>query len=268
MFIKSNNNAYLNGKVFLVTGASSGIGFETAKLLLEQGAVVFAMVRNTPAIKPFSRKFPQSFDFFAGDAAKQKDCESFINRAVKRYKTLHGLIHCAGVSVRSNARDIQHDVFRNIMDVNFFAMVYLFNAARIHLEKTRGHVIAVSSVQGLISLPYRSAYASAKHALNSYIKCIRLEEPGIHFLCVNFGYVNTNFSNNAFTGKGEKSGSAQVGKFKGMQPARAARIMIHAMLRGKKEITPAGWKEKLTLFLYKFFPRVYDALILRFFKLE
>ena len=265
------NKNYLKDKVFLVTGASSGIGHETTKIILENGGFVYAMVRNVSAMDLLKKQFNGKICVFKGDVSRQKDCEKFIKVAVKKWKKIDGLIHCAGVGIRSHARDIKHDVFRSIMDINFFALVYLFSAAREYLEETNGHLVAVSSVQGLVPLPTRSAYGAAKHAMNAYIKSVRLEEDKVHFLCVNFGYVKTNFSHNAVTGEGQKylkSGlSAEKSRqSKGLEVNDAATLMLNAMIRRKKEIMPAGFKEKLTLFVYRFFPSLFERLITRYVK--
>ena len=260
------NKKYISGKNFLITGAGSGIGFETTRILLESGANIYAFVRNPETVESFSMEFKDNFFHFQGDVALQKDCEKFVYTAVKKFKIIHGLIHCAGVGLRSPAREIKHDVFRSIMDINFYAMVYLYSACRKYLEESNGHVVAVSSVQGLVALPYRSAYSAAKHALNAYIKSIRLEERKVHFLCVNFGYVKTKFSHNALTGKGEKFSRQGKGQLKGIEVNKAAQIMLDAMIKRKKEIIPAGFKEKLTIQIHRFCPVLYDKLIGRYVK--
>jgi len=137
-------------------------------------------------------------------------------------------------------------------------MIYLFNATRQYLESSRGHVVAVSSVQGIVALPYRSVYSAAKHALNAFIRSVRFEEKDIHFLCVNYGYVKTRFSHNALTGDGKKFNQQGRGQSKGMDARKAATLMLKAMVGRKKEIIPAGIKIKFALCVYRFFPWLFD----------
>jgi short-subunit dehydrogenase len=260
------NKDYLKDKKFLITGASSGIGFETTRILLEDGALVYAMVRNSAALNLLKKQYGEKLQVFKGDVSLQKDCAKYVSAAIKKWSEIHGLIHSAGVGIRSPARDIKLDIFRNIMDVNFYAMVYLYDACRKHLEKTNGHVVAVSSVHGLVTLPFRSAYSAAKHALNAYVKSISFEEKNVHFLCVNFGYVKTSFSQNAITGDGEKFARNNPVPLKGMEVQKAVNLMLDAMMSRKKEITPAGFKEKFALFIYKFFPSIFNKLVTKFIK--
>jgi|GEM_PF-3227939 len=260
------DKSYFTGRVFLVTGAGSGIGFETARVLLENGAFVHAFVRKSPALEALQKQYKNSLSIFKGDVAKPKDCEKYVRGAAKKYKKINALVHCAGVGIRSAARDIQNDVFRNVMEVNFNAMVYLLGFCRKYIEKENGHVVAVSSVQGMVALPYRSVYGAAKHALNAYIRSVRLEEKNIHYLCVNFGYVKTDFSVNALTGEGDRYSRVSAGQLKGLDVAEAVRMMLEAIVKRKKEITPAGFKEKFALFVYRLFPALYDILIVRFVK--
>ncbi|MDH4263855.1 MAG: SDR family NAD(P)-dependent oxidoreductase [Spirochaetia bacterium] len=264
------NKNYFKDKIFLITGASSGIGLETTTVLLKNGAYVSAMVRNASAMDSLKKQYNEQLMIYKGDVSLQKDCEKFVTAAVKKWNSIYCLIHCAGVGVRSAARDIHHDVFRNIMDVNFYAMVYLFSAARKYLKKTNGHVIAVSSVHGIVALPFRSAYSAAKHALNAYIKSVGFEENSICFLCVNFGYVKTNFSNNAVSGHGEKflknKPAHLQNNAKGMNVTKAVKLMLNAMVKCKKEITPAGFKEKFSVFVYRYFPSLFNRLVQKYVK--
>ncbi|MDH4200517.1 MAG: SDR family NAD(P)-dependent oxidoreductase [Spirochaetia bacterium] len=259
---------YFEKKIFLVTGAGSGLGYETSKILLQGNAIVFAMIRDPSSMKSLRADYEKSLYLFQGDVSRQKDCEKYVQTALKKYKHIHGIIHCAGVGLRSYAKDLDNEVFERIMRTNFFSLVYLYKAARAEIEKKHGHFVAVSSIQGLIAVPYRAAYSASKHALNAYVNCIRAEDKNIHFLCVNFGYIRTNFSFNALDGRGGKYGKNSKGQIKGMDSVRAAQMMIDAMIKRKREITPAGFREKLALQIHRFFPFLYHRLIFRYGQLE
>lgn len=257
---------YLNHKNFLLTGAGSGIGMEVAKILLDNGAFLTAMVRNKKPLEPLLKSYPGKLFLVSGDVSKENDCLNFIKQALKKFSGIDGLIHCAGIGMRSPAKDLKSDVFRNILSTNFDSLFYLHKAAREYLEKSRGHLVVASSVQGNIPLPYRSSYTAAKHAVNAYMRCVRMEEKSISFLNVNFGYVNTGFSHNALKGNGEKYSTDSKRQKKGMEASVAAMQLIKAMIRRKKEVTPAGIPEKTALFVFRFFPRCYERLIERYAK--
>jgi short-subunit dehydrogenase len=259
---------YIKNRVFLITGAGSGIGMETATQILAYGGIVYAIVRKPESLSKLKSIYKMNIVIIKGDVTNEKDCLKFVKKAATDKIEIHGLIHCAGVGLRSSAKDTRHSTLKQIIETNFYSLVYLYHASRKQLEISKGTFMVISSIQGKLPLPYRSAYSAAKHAIYSYVKSIRLEEKDIHFTILNFGYVNTGFSVNALKGDGNKFLKQSDAQKKGMAVEKAAAIILNSLVRKKKEITPAGVKEKFVLFIYRNLPFIYDWLITKHVKPE
>ena len=255
---------------YLVTGATGGIGKEVVYELLKEGAFVSAVGRNKRSLDElrehleksllgFSRDWQERLYVIDADLSTQKGCEKCVTDA-KNKKELYGLIHCAGVGMRALARDVSVDTFEQVMAVNFNSLFYLYRAAREDLVTSKGQVAAISSVQAYIALPGRSAYVAAKHALHGFMKSLRLEEPEISFLTVTAGYIRTEFSAKALARDGRQYGKSDTGQKKGVPPDVAARKILQALQKRKREIIVSGIKERLAIFIHRRLPALYERI--------
>lgn len=135
---------------------------------------------------------------------------SFANKAVAVHNGIDILINNGGISVRAEAISTGLDVDLKVMTVNYFGTVALTKAVIPSMVKRQtGHVCFISSVQGKIALPYRSAYSSSKHALQAFSDSLRAEvaSKGLKVTCISPGYIKTQLSINALTATGEQHGS-------------------------------------------------------------
>jgi len=232
-----------------VTGVSSGIGKAVAEALLGDGAIVVGMSRRRAILS--SKDAQKNYAHFQGDVSRAADCSRFVKFSFARYHRIDGIIHCAGVGMRSRFLDMDNKLFRRIFETNFFSMVYLFRDVASHLEKSHGFVAVISSVQSEIALPNRSSYGASKRALNGLLESLRIEHPEIHFLTVNAGYVDTNFSQNAIGKNRDNRGERTK---KGLAAKDVAQKILAALSKNKEKITPAGYFEKMAFFLSRFAP--------------
>lgn len=123
------------------------------------------------------------------------------------------LINNGGISVRANALDASLDIDLKVMTVNYFGTVALTKSiAKSMIHRGNGHVVFISSVQGKIALPQRSAYSASKHALQAFADSLRAEvaAKGVKVTCISPGYIQTQLSMNALTANGEKYGSKSI----------------------------------------------------------
>jgi dehydrogenase/reductase SDR family protein 7B len=254
-------------KVFLVTGASSGIGREIARALWARGARVVAMARTTDTLEALCAESGAGDRAlaFSGDVTVEADCRAAVAAAIARFGALDGLVHAAGLSMRGRAADTDMAVFRRLMEVNYFATIALAQAALPALRARRGHLVAISSVVGYVSPPHRSGYAASKHAVQGFIDSLRVEEAatGLHVLSVCSGWARTNMSINALEPDGRPHGSTDETTAKGLDPAVVARAVMGAISGRKREIYPAGLTEKLALALNRWAPPLLDHLLAR-----
>ncbi len=189
----TNYNPFsLSGKTVLVTGASSGIGQETAVQCSKLGAHVVITARNEERLKEtFSRLAGDGHQLFLADLTSQDD----LAKMVEELHNLHGLVLCAGKGMTSPFPFSTRDKFDDVFNVNFFAPVELLRllVKKKKLEKGAS-VVFVSSIGGNGSYSLGNGiYGASKAAINSTMKfCAReLAVKKIRVNTVNPGMVNT-----------------------------------------------------------------------------
>ena len=156
------------------------------------------------------------------------------------------LVNNAGVSQRSLALDTSLDVYRRIMEVDFFAPLALTQAVLPGMvERRAGHVVAVSSIAGKLGTPLRTAYCAAKHAMVGWCDALRSEMAayGIAVTNVAPGSVRTQIAVNALTADGSARGTSDANIDNGMDPADVARRVLAGMAAGEPEIVIAAGME-------------------------
>ena len=169
-----------------------------------------------------------------------------------------------GVSQRSLAHETQIAVDKRIMDINYIGTVALTKAILPHfIANKKGHFVVTTSIVGKIGTPLRSSYAASKHALHGFFDSLRAENHKnnivVSLICP--GFIKTNVSKNALTGNGTALGKMDVATGKGMSAERCATLIIKAIEKQKAEVYIAGAKEKMGVYVKRFFPKLFAVLI-------
>lgn len=255
---------YFEKKNFVVTGASSGIGRALAKALVASGATVLAMARREERLRELQDELGSELIPFKGDVTDRDQCRAAIDASVSRTGVLHGLIHNAGVSMRGLAEDTREEVYRRLMEVNFFSMIHFYHAAGSYLKQSGGHLVAVSSVMGKYATHERSGYCASKHALQGFMDSVRLETAsyGLHTMVVSPGFVQTEISINALKPDGMPYAVNGMSTQNGLDPDVVAKDILKGIEKRKRDLYPAGFKEKMGLFLSKWAPSRLDKVLL------
>jgi short-subunit dehydrogenase len=148
------------------------------------------------------------------------------------------------------------------MDVNFWGTVYCSKFALPHILKTKGSIVAVSSIAGFKGLPARVAYSSSKFAIHGFIDVLRMEtlKTGIHVLLVAPGFTHSEIRKNALLGDGSKQGESPRNEDKMMSAEKVAKIITRAINKRKRKkiLTSQG---KIVFFLNNIVPKILDRLI-------
>jgi len=162
--------------------------------------------------------------------------------------------------------ETEASVYSRLMTVNYLGCVEFTRHIVPHmLTRGTGHVVVVSSVQGLLPLPGRAAYCSSKHALQSWADCLRAElaGTGLRVAVISPGYVKTDLSKNALTSTGEIYGVMDVNQEKGYTAHYVAQNIIKCILSGTQQVILAPFYVRIAVLLRAFLPSVYFYFISR-----
>ena len=250
----------LTNKVVWITGASSGIGEALALAFAKEGARLVLSARRREELERVKQATGLPDDqvlVLPMDVTQFDQAEAHAARVVGYFGQIDLIVHNAGISQRSYVRDTDFEVYRRIMDVDFFSTVALTQAVLPYMLKQQsGHFVVISSVAGKVGTPMRSGYNAAKHALHGFYDSLRAEthDDNLRVTVVCPGYINTDVSKNALNEKGEKYGKQDANQEKGMSAQECARRIVDAVKHDKKEIYIGGLKETAAIYLKRFFP--------------
>ena len=236
-------------KVAWITGASSGIGEALAVDLASRGALVVLSGRRTDALAQVAARIgpAERSRILPFDATDYDRLPSVVEEAQSWHGRIDYLVNNAGISQRSLALDTSFDVYRHLMEVDFFAPVRLTQLVLPGMvERRSGHIAIVSSVAGKFGTPMRTGYCAAKHACVGYYDALRSEVETAYGIAVSVivpGSVRTAIAVNAVTGDGSKRGRTDTNIAAGMPADRAATIIAEGLLAGRREIPVAEGAE-------------------------
>jgi short-subunit dehydrogenase len=253
------------GQVFWVTGASSGIGAALAAALGEAGAALILSGRNVAALDALAARIPGGALVLPFETTDIAALPGIVARAGAWRGRIDGLVNNAGISQRCLALDTGLEVYRRIMEVDFFAPLALTQLVLPGMVASgAGHVVAVSSVAGKLATPLRTAYCAAKHALVGYCDALRAEMEeayGVRVTTVLPGSVRTQIAVNALRADGSARGVSDANIDNGLDPAEVARRILSGMAAGLAEIVIAEGQEAAAVELRRHAPATLFALI-------
>ena len=197
------NKRSQQGKVAVVTGSSSGIGFETSLLLARKGFYTYATMRNlnkSQKINDVVEKENLPLKVLQLDVTDDKSVKDAIRQITDESSRIDVLVNNAGYGVMGAVEDLSIDEFKSQFETNFFGVIRVTKEViPIMRNQGNGNIINVSSIGGKIGLPLNSAYISSKFAIEGFSESMRyeLEQFGIDVILIEPGVVKTNFFENA-----------------------------------------------------------------------
>jgi NAD(P)-dependent dehydrogenase (short-subunit alcohol dehydrogenase family) len=186
----------LDGRVALVTGATSGIGRATALRFAEEGARVALVGRDAEALADVAREAGTrggEAHAIKADVTSEEDARRAVGETVGRFAALDVLVNAAGIISNGTVETTPLDDWDAMMNVNLRSVFHLMQLAAPHLEKRPGNVVNVSSVTGLRAFPGVLAYCVSKAGVDQLTRCAALElaPKGVRVNAVNPGVVVT-----------------------------------------------------------------------------
>lgn len=253
------------GRVLLITGAASGLGWALSRLAHARGDSVVLVDRDAAALEERRAVLPaERAAFVVGDVTVEADRTAMLAAAAIRFGGLDVLVNNAGITHRSPARITEPAVIRRVMEVDYHAPVALTHAALPMLRLRQGSVVAISSMAGWMPVPGRAGYGAAKAALTQYFEVLRLElaREGVHVLLAHPSFLDTPIDRHALGADGSTARHARstVGRVRSAD-AEAARIL--AALDARRPTVATDPLPTFGALLWRLAPGLYRRLMAR-----
>jgi short-subunit dehydrogenase len=259
-------------KIIVITGASDGIGAEIARQLARSnggGAGLVLAARNADKLEAVAaecRALGSETLVVPTNVSEEPECRALIEQAVARFGRLDALINNAGVSAHALFSDVKpQDLhwYEKLMRVNLWGAVWCTHAALPYLKESRGNIVAVSSLAGLVGVPGRSAYSATKFAMTGFFEALRaeLKSAGVSVTTAFPGVVATATRHRGFNAKGEPAGVSGLKEDDAMSVEECAGLIVRGMNRREREVVMTA-RGKLGRFVKLVAPGVIENIAL------
>lgn len=261
----------LQGKVVVITGASSGIGKALAMACLAKGAKVAVCARDLQRLQSAFTSFETDRVFCRkADMKEWEDCRAFVEGAYEHFGRIDVLINNAGISMRALFEEVDLQVLRDLMEVNFWGAVYCTRLALPYIRQSgQGAILGISSIAGYRGLPARTGYSASKFALQGFLEALRVElwNSGIDVLWVSPGFTASEIRKKALGPQGSAQGESPLPESKLMTAEEVADHILMALAQKRRSLVLTR-QGKLTVWLNKWLPGLADRLVYRHFLKE
>jgi NAD(P)-dependent dehydrogenase (short-subunit alcohol dehydrogenase family) len=230
-----------DGSVVMISGAGGGLGRALAHRFGRAGSRLVLLDLDASAVEALAAELAaagiESLEL-ACDVSDEAACGEAVRRGVERFGRLDVVVNNAGITHRSAFEATQTAVLRRVMDVNLFGAIHLTRAALPHLKRTRGLVIALSSVAGYTPLIARTGYAASKHAMHGFFESLRSEltPSGVGVMLVCPSFIATGIDRNALGPTGGPATHAQVVVGGRLQPDDVADRIVRGAERNRRRL--------------------------------
>jgi NAD(P)-dependent dehydrogenase (short-subunit alcohol dehydrogenase family) len=249
----------LRNQVWLVTGASRGIGADISRVAARGGAKVALVARDTAALEALAAELGGAATPISADLSQSEDCEMAVRTALDHFGRLDVLVANAGLTMHALFEQAASTIYRRLMDLNYFGVVDTVRAALPALKQAQGRIVAVSSIAGLHGVPTRTGYSASKFALMGFCEALRIElaTTGVSVTVVAPGFIDTGIQFRALGPDGRPIGEAAIARPQGMSSMRAAQAIVRAAHARRRELwlTP---ESKVIGTLRRISPRLVD----------
>lgn len=195
------------------------------------------------------------------DVTSEQDCRRLIDEAVRSFGRIDVMICNAGISMRALFDDVDLDVLRRLMDVNFWGTVYCVKYALPYIQQTKGSIVGVSSVAGIHGLPGRTGYSASKYAMQGFLDTVRVENlhKGVHVMVACPGFTASNVRFSALTSDGSSQGESPRNEGRMMSAEEVACRVAKGVAHRRRTLL-MEFNGRATTLVKKFSPCLLDRL--------
>jgi short-subunit dehydrogenase len=257
--------------VIVITGASDGIGAEMARQWAARGGQNLALVLaarsidKLDAVAQTCRGHGAQVLVQRCDVGVQADCIALVDAAVKTFGRIDTLVNNAGMSAHANFDDVTDlGWYETLMRINHWGSVWCTHAALPHLKASRGRLVAVASLAGLVGVPGRTAYSGTKFAMTGFFEALRVEliDTGVSVTIAYPGVVATEIRYRGFNAAGQPAGKSGLDERGAMSVQQCARLIVEGAEARRRDIVMSA-KGRLGRWLKLIAPSLVDRMALK-----
>lgn len=232
-------------KVIIITGSSDGIGAEIARQLARShggGVALVLAARNAAMLEQVAAQCAAAGAqtlVVPTDVSRQAQCVALVAACVARFGRVDALINNAGRSAHALFEEVADLAwYEELMKTNLWGSVWCTHAALPYLKQSRGSIVAVSSLAGLVGVPGRTAYGATKFAMSGFFEALRaeLKAAGVSVTIAYPGVVATQIRYRGYNAAGGALGSSSLKEDKAMAVEECARLIIDGMQARRREV--------------------------------
>ncbi|RWR15054.1 SDR family oxidoreductase [Siminovitchia fortis] len=255
-------NERLKGKTVVITGASGGLGEQTAYRCAASGANLVLLSRNVKKLEEMAESIREKYGVSSLalklDISRHEDIPAVFRAIFEKAGHIDVLVNNAGYGIFAEAKDVTPADVEGMFAVNVVGLIVCTKEVIPSMRKRKsGHIINISSQAGKLATPKSSVYSATKHAVLGYTNSLRMElaGDGVFVTAVNPGPMATNFFDLA-----DPSGNyvKNLGRHI-LSTEKVAEKVVDAMLTNRREINLPGWMNAGSI-LYAIFPRLVERL--------
>jgi short-subunit dehydrogenase len=259
------------GHVVIVTGASAGIGRALALRLAGQGGKVVVAARRLDRLEQVAagcRELGGEALAIRADVGDEGQCKALIEQTIEAFGRLDMLVNNAGLAVSGLFEEFPNlHLFKHVLDVNFYGAVYCTYYALPYLIRTKGRIVAISSLGGKVPLPFNTPYIASKYAMHGFYDSLRIElshhRVSATIICPYWVVTEFHEAQMDKTGVPRGERGRQIHTRKMMTAEQCADIVLKAAEKRKREVLmgPGG----LAVWLKVLAPGLLDKLVIKIF---
>jgi short-subunit dehydrogenase len=259
-------------KTIVTTGASDGIGAEMARQLAQThraGVALVLAARQEALLEDVAGQcaaYGAQTLVVRTDVSVQADCHALIAATVQKFGRIDALINNAGMSAHALFEEVRAEDlgwYEQLMRVNLWGSVWCTHAALPFLKQSRGSIVAVSSLAGLVGVPGRTAYSATKFAMTGFFEALRteLKSAGVSVTTAYPGVVATLTRHRGFNAAGVAAGASALKEEGAMSVQQCARLILQGMESRDREVV-MGARGRLGRWLKLIAPSAVESMAL------